>query len=223
MWPVFRSDRTSTSQLQISVVGTAFFIDSNGTFASVAHILDRTGAGVSYEFRGLVPDAVHNPPLAIQEVARDDGSDIFIGKIQLAGTSPLSLSPDLAEVGRTVCISGYPLAEMSANAQGALDVSRVRRYFQPSFVLDRGAGQAKGETGILRTHTGFLVRDFGLFGMSGGPVFDIDGTVLGIQASVTAPRESKSADGRTISVENALAIGSNLVSDLIRSRNITLS
>ena len=78
---------------------------------------------------------------------------------------------------------------------------------------DNGAGK-------IRKHDGFLVRDVGLFGMSGGPVFDTRGVVVGMQGSVTPPRVSTHSSGRSISVENALAIRSNLILDLLKLQKI---
>jgi S1-C subfamily serine protease len=78
---------------------------------------------------------------------------------------------------------------------------------------DNGAGK-------IRAHDGFLVRDFGLFGMSGGPVFDKAGTVIGMQGSVTAPRVSEGAGGRKITVENAAVIRSGLILELLEKNHI---
>lgn len=59
-----------------------------------------------------------------------------------------------------------------------------------------------------------------MFGMSGGPVLDVDGRVAGMQGSVTEPRASKSAGGREIHVENALIIRSNLILAYLKTLNL---
>ena len=38
-----------------------------------------------------------------------------------------------------------------------------------------------------RLHDGFMMTEFSLFGMSGGPVVNVLGDVVGMQASVTHP------------------------------------
>ena len=181
-------------------------------------------AQTKYFYFGLLPENPENPQLEISELGRNDTNDIYIGKIDKKTPNYLGFSTKLVDIGRTVCIGGYPLATIVANPQGGIDVAGVRRYYQPSFVLDYGKMIATNPAGTARTHDGFLVRDFGLFGMSGGPVFDTRGVVLGVQASVTDPRQSISGDGkRTISVENAMAIRSNLIFDFIKDRKIRLN
>jgi hypothetical protein len=67
------------------------------------------------------------------------------------------------------------LATIATNSEGQLELGGVRRYFQPSFVLDSITADMDNGAGLIRKHDEFLVRDFGLFGMSGGPAFDAGG------------------------------------------------
>ncbi|OGH55394.1 MAG: hypothetical protein A2423_01160 [Candidatus Levybacteria bacterium RIFOXYC1_FULL_40_10] len=59
--------------------------------------------------------------------------------------------------------------------------------------------------------------------MSGGPIFDINGVVVGLQGSVTSPRESVSGDGRKISVENGMAIRTELILNVLKKNKIRYS
>ncbi len=220
MFPIFRVEQVNPTQQQVSVVGTGFFISANGNFVSVAHVFDNKNTTTKYFYFGRLPDNLENPPIEIEEIVRDDSNDIFIGRVKKKTPNFLILSKKIPDIGRTVCISGYPLAQLTSNAQGGLELGGVRRYFQPSFILDYAKAQSDNGKGVIRTHDGFLVRDFGLFGMSGGPVFDTSGTVLGIQGSVTSPRVSTGGNGRSISVENALTIKSALVLNFVKDRRI---
>lgn len=220
MFPIFRWEQASAQQVNIGVVGTGFFVNRKGYFVSVVHIFDNTNAQTSFRYWGRLPDKLENPPLVIEEIIRDDDHDIYIGKIKTRSPEYCYLAKKIPDIGKSVCISGYPLAQITINNQGGPELGGVRRYFQPSFVLDRAVVRSGGGTGIARTHDGFLVRDPGLFGMSGGAVFDARSKVVGIQGSVTQPRISTNALGRSISVENAMVIRSNFILDLLKKNKI---
>jgi S1-C subfamily serine protease len=218
MFPIFRWQQQG-NQAQVGVTGVGFFINSNGYFASVAHAFDNANQNTKFFFWGRLPEQLQNPRLEIQEIAKDDNLDVFIGKVDIKSSTYFRLSKNIPGEGRSICISGYPLAQISKNPQGGLELGGVRRYFQPSFVLDKIIINIDNGAGKIRKHDGFLIRDVGLFGMSGGPVFDKKGIVLGMQASVTNPRESKNA-GRTILVENAVAIRAGVIIDLLKEKHI---
>lgn len=220
MFPIFRKMQIPPSQIQVTVMGTGFFINSKGYFVSVAHLFDSANAQTSFEYRGKLPEMVHNPAQAIKEVVRDDAHDIFVGKVEIKTPVYFYIEKKQAEIGKSACISGYPLAEISFDQQSVLQCGAVRRYFQPSFILDNVTINCDNGSGKIRTHVGFLVRDFCLFGMSGGPVFDTAGKVIGIQGSVTQPRESIGGGGRKIIVENAVAIRSGLILELLKKHRI---
>ena len=160
MFPVFRRI-TNGQNLGIGVAGTAFFISSNGVFVTTAHIFDETNPQTQFVYHGRLPDNLQNPFLPIEELTRDDERDIFIGRVNLSETGFLQFASNPFEVGKTVCIAGYPLAQITINAGGGFELGGVRRYFQPSFILDFGGGPADNGTGLIRNHQGFLIRDFG--------------------------------------------------------------
>lgn len=220
MFPIFRWEQLSPQQANIGVVGTGFFINSQGYFVSVAHVFDTANDKTKFLYCGRLPENLHKPRLEITEACRNDELDIYVGRVDLKTPNYFYLSNTIIDIGKSVCVSGYPLAQISANSQGGLELGGVRRYFQPTFVLDKGIANSDNGQGKIRKHDGFLVRDVGLFGMSGGPVFDPQGVVMGMQGSVTQPRVSKNSSGRTISVENALVIRSNLILDVLREHKI---
>ncbi len=220
MFPIFRFDQLSPDKINIVVVGTGFFINSDGYIITVAHIFDGANSNTEFKYFGNLPENVINPSLNIQEIAKYNENDIFIGKIDIKSPGYFCLDKNMPKIGRSVCVCGYPLARIQNNPQGGLELGGVRRYFQPSFILDLANINADNGQGIIRKHDGFLIRDVGLFGMSGGPVFNAKGTVVGMQGSVTDPRESVNESGRTISVENAVAIHSNLILSFLRKQKI---
>ena len=219
MFPIFFVEEVGPGQTMLGSSGTGFFINSDGVFVSVAHIFDSNAENKKYVFYGFLPDNVINPYLEIQELRRDDVHDIFIGRVAMKTPDFLEISYKMPEIGKTICIAGYPLAEITLNTIGGFELSGVRRYYQPSFVLDYTSVNIDNGKGMIRTHNGFLVRDFGLYGMSGGPVFDITGKIYGIQGSVTRPRISTNGT-ESISVQNAVAIKTDLILGLLEANKI---
>ena len=171
MFPVFRWDQLAQNQVRVGVAGTGFFINSWGYFVSVAHIFDGANQNTKFQYAGKLPDNLQNPPLEITEVCQDDDADVYVGRVDLKTPTYFHLSKNIPNIGRSVCVSGYPLAQITTNQQGGLEFGGVRRYFQPTFILDKAVINSIGPN-RTRKHDGFLVRDVGLFGMSGGPVFN---------------------------------------------------
>jgi len=220
MFPLFRFEQINQTQVRVHVIGTGYFINRHGYFTTVAHVFDNPNPQTSFRFFGFLPENVHNPPLTVTEIARDDDHDICIGRLEIESPNYFYFSDKKPEVGKSICISGYPLAKIRNNAQGGLSLGGVRRYFQPSFVLDYAVISSDNGFGRIRTHDGFLMRDVGLFGMSGGPVFSTNGRVFGMQGSITKPRVSTGGTGRSISVENAIIIKSALILELFKNNGI---
>jgi hypothetical protein len=69
------------------------------------------------------------------------------------------------------------MAVLAISPDGRL-VGNVRRYWQPTFVIDATQAVIDG-----RTYDGYIVQDPCLLGMSGGPVFDVAGKVRGMAAA----------------------------------------
>ena len=112
MFPILRFVPVSPNGLNMAVLGTGFFINKKGVFVTVSHVFDNAPPNSEFKFGGRIPSEVRNPPIAIEEIARDDHHDVYIGRIRLKETLFLRLSRSLVPVGRSVCISGYPMAQV---------------------------------------------------------------------------------------------------------------
>jgi hypothetical protein len=112
----------------------------------------------------------------------------------------VEVSDELVRAGNSVCLSGYPMAALDIASQGSL-VGNIRRYWQPTFVIDATETVIDG-----RTYDGYIVQHACFPGMSGGPVFDTAGKVRGM-AAATLTRTIPPVPGESpIIVRNAIVI-----------------
>jgi hypothetical protein len=88
---------------------------------------------------------------------------------------------------------------LSISPQGGV-VGSVRRYWQPTFVVD-AIQVVIGN----KTYDGYIVQDSCLVGMSGGPVFDMEGKVRGL-AAATVARTVPDPGGNPTVVPNGVVI-----------------
>jgi S1-C subfamily serine protease len=199
IFPIFYAYENADGPF-ISVCGTAFFVDDNGLFVTGDHVMNSAPDGAGYYYFGNLPDELIQPPLEIERVASDPGRDLFLGRVVTRDhLRAVELSSQAVRPGDSVCLSGYPMAEVSVNTGGGF-VANVRRYWQPTFVID--ATQAVvGD----RVYDGYLVGHPCFSGMSGGPVFDVEGKVRGM-AAATVTRTEPDLNGGSIVVKNGIVL-----------------
>jgi S1-C subfamily serine protease len=212
IFPIFYTVAQGQST-QIGVSGTGFFIDDRGHFLTALHVITDCPPNAVIEYRGNIPDHIQNPPERITEIFRDPVRDIFLGKINLANTSPVAFILDRPKPGKAVCLCGYPLAQLSINPDGSLNVSAVRQYWQPTYVIDAVTVADMG-----KNYIGFMTQDTSLNGMSGGPVFDTDGIVHGIDTAFLQ-REIPQKDKPAIQVFNGIALENASIPDVFARVN----
>ena len=183
----------------ISVSGTGFFVDDSGLFVTVDHSMNCAPAGSTYYYYGNLPDQLTQPPVEIERVASDPGRDLYLGRVERDYLRAVELSAEAVRPGDAVCLSGYPLAEVSINAAGAF-VANARRYWQPTFVVDATQAEVDG-----RVYDGYLVGHPCFSGMSGGPVFDVEGRVRGL-AVATVTRTEPELSGEPLVLRNGIVL-----------------
>jgi S1-C subfamily serine protease len=198
IFPIFYAYEHADGPI-VSVSGTGFFVDDNGLFVTGDHIMNCAPAGAEYYYFGNLPDELIQPPLTIERVASDPGRDLFLGRVRRDHLRAVELSSEAVRPGDSVCLSGYPMAEVSVNAEGGF-VANARRYWQPTFVVD--ATQAVVDH---RVYDGYLVGHPCFPRMSGGPVFDVEGKVRGM-AAATVTRTEPVLDGEPIVVRNGIVL-----------------
>src|SRR3954462_1856323 len=198
IFPVFYAYEKD-DELVISVSGTGFFVDDNGLFVTGDHIMNCAPAGAEYYYFGNLPDELIQPPLEIERVASDPGRDLYLGRVRRNHLRAVELSSEAVRPGDSVCLSGYPMAEVSVNAEGGF-VANVRRYWQPTFVID----ETQAVVG-QRVYDGYIVGHPCFSGLSGGPVFDAGGKVQGM-AAATVTRTEPGLEGDPTIVKNGIVL-----------------
>jgi serine protease Do len=198
VFPIFYAYEHADGPI-VSVSGTGFFVDDDGLFVTADHIMNCAPAYAGYYYFGNLPDELIQPPLEIERVAHDPGRDLYLGRVGRDRLRGVDLSGDAVRPGESVCLAGYPMAEVSINANGGF-VANVRRYWQPTSVVDTTQAVV-GD----RVYDGYLVGHPCFSGMSGGPVFDVQGRVRGM-AAATVTRSEPDIDGDPIVVRNGIVL-----------------
>jgi len=183
----------------MGVSGTGFFVDDSGLFVTVHHIMNCAPAGSTYYYYGNVPDQLSQPAVEIEQIASDPAHDLYLGRVRRDSLQPVELAHEAVRPGDYVCLSGYPMAVLSLNAEGGF-VSNVRRYWQPTFVIDATQAVVSG-----RLFDGYIVDHPCFSGMSGGPVFDVEGKIRGM-AVASLTRTIPELDGDPTVVRNGIIL-----------------
>lgn len=174
IFPIFYVDPQSGL---VGVCGTGFFIDDGGVFLTSEHVMASRPSGSTLYYYGNPPDQVCAPALEFEHLASDPARDLYVGRVARDYLRPVDISDEPVRPGDSVCLSGYPMAVLDISREGGL-VGNVRRYWQPTFAIDATETVIDG-----RTYDGYIVQHPCFAGMSGGPVFDTDGTVRGMAAA----------------------------------------
>lgn len=200
----------------VGISGTAFFINDEGHFITSTQTAEDVPAGAKLLYAGNLPHTSLDHPLEIEEVHRNQLKFIYIGKVPKSHLPGLRFTKQLSGPGKSVCLSGYPLAELIINPDESVNLSNVRQYWKPTIVID--SIEAAINHG---TQAGFITEHSSLRGMTGGPAFDTEGTVCGIDIT-TYLREIPEPNGGKTYVRNGVIIGTIKIRDLIPD-NIPLS
>jgi len=213
IFPIFFEHRQG-NQVNIGIVGTGFFIDDKGTFLTACHVMDSGPDDARKLYVGNIPYRRINPPVEIEEIQRNNDRDIFIGRIERDYYEPLTLAEGGPPIGKTLCLCGYPLAEIRI-LRGRINTSNVRQYYQPTFVLDGAEVRIQDARGTVHNYTGFMTRDASYPGMSGGPVFDVDGIVWGMNVAHVSRNIPRPPNPNPIEVINGISIKTEILSQVI--------
>jgi S1-C subfamily serine protease len=198
IFPIFYAYEREDGPI-MGVSGTGFCVDDSGLFVTVDHSMNCAPAGATYYYYGNLPDQLIRPAVEIEWVASEPGRDLYLGRVGRGALRAVDLSGAAVRPGDAVCLAGYPMAEVSSKADGGV-VANVRRYWQPTFVIDATQAVVDG-----RGYDGYLVGHPCFSGMSGGPVFDVAGKVRGM-AVATLTRTMPELTGDPTVVRNGIVL-----------------
>ncbi len=207
IFPIFQFSPNS-----YGVLGTGFFISDQGHFLTASHVIRALPPNARLGYLGNVPHAgkLANRFEYISIIQNDPSKDLALGQIKQGALPPLKLSSSSASLGQSIVLCGYPLAMLKHHnavnptnkvVNTLLDVSNTRQYWQPTVLLD--SVPRKGF--MNKSFCSFLTQDASLNGMSGGPIFDLNGEVVGI-ASANLTRQIHRQNGIPLTIENGVGI-----------------
>ena len=198
IFPIF-FNQSDGNRCNVGVRGTGWFLDESGLILTADHVIANAPPGSKMYYYGKVPDEVCEPAVEIEQVARDPAHDLYLGRVCRDDLRPVEFSEEPVRPGDAVCLAGYPMPVLSMSPTGSV-VGSVRRYWQPTFVVDT--------TQVVigsRTYDGYIVEHSCLVGMSGGPVFDMRGKVRGM-AAATISRTVPDVSGNATTLPNGVVI-----------------
>ncbi len=191
-------------------LGTGFFIDEDGHFLTANHVIQALPQGANLAYLGNIPNNSFQSkkPMPIQVLAQDKRTDLALGRIDQERLPPLTMAEQEALIGQSISLCGYPLPHITSkkltnneNLVGVkLDVSQVRQYWQPTMKMDR----IKKNSFFKKPFDSLITQHPSLPGMSGGPIFDLNGNVVGVNtANATRQIQRKTIP---LQVENGIGI-----------------
>ena len=201
IFPIFSSGPQS-----MRVLGTGFFISSDGLFLTADHVIQANPKGYKLGHLGNIPFVKfkNKQPAEIEIIYRDPTKDLAMGKVNTDILPPLSFAKQAPNIGSSVGLCGYPFPNIQKNVNGVtglFDVSAVRQYWQPTILMD----YVKPGMLFNKKFESFLTQHSSLPGMSGGPVFNLDGDIVGIDLANYTRKVPRTKD-IVSQVENGIGI-----------------
>jgi S1-C subfamily serine protease len=200
----------------VGVSGTGFFVADDGLFLTSDHVMAAAPAGSTMYYYGKTPDQVC-PAVEIEHVASDPAQDLYLGRVARDYLQPVEVSAVPVRPGNSVCLSGYPMAVLAISPEGGL-VGNVRRYWQPTFVIDATQAVIDG-----RTYDGYIVQHSCLAGMSGGAVFDVEGKVRGMAPATLTRTIPPEPGGTPTVVSNGIVVDVEHIRGFLEASRSSLS
>ena len=180
-----------------TVTGTGFVVTEDGYILTNYHVVEAASKG-NYPITVMFYNGDNYPATIVGY--EDDGSDVAVLKINAEGLTPVTLGDsEQLQVGQTIFAVGNPLGE--------LDYTMTRGMVS---AMDREISTS-GDDGTINM---FQIDAAVNSGNSGGPVYNMEGEVIGIvTAKYSDTYEEMGIEGLgfAIPVNDAIAIANDLM------------
>jgi len=193
----------------VGIRGTAFFINDIGHFMTAIQVATAIPAGSKLMYAGNLPHSSIDRPVEIEEILQNELKYIYIGRVPKSQMKGVKFSSEISMAGSSVCMCGYPLTDLPLNPDDTVNLSTVRQYWQPTNIVDGIEAAINHDT-----QRGFITLHSSPNGMTGGPVFDREGLVLGIDIT-SFIREIPEPNGGKSFVRNGVIISTSNIRDLV--------
>jgi serine protease Do len=216
-------------QPAFGVLGTGFFIDDTGHFLTAKHVIDALPPKMQFGYAGNVPNSGRKGLgfHSIKVLAGDNDKDLALGKIEVDRLPPLKLAKEDAVIGESISLCGYPMPVIKPRSKVTdvngrkvinldLEITSVRQYWQPTIKLD------EIKQGLLynKKFNSFITQHPALPGMSGGPIFNMNGQVIGL-TSANYTRKVQRNPEIQIHVENGIGVNLEEINRFLQTRNLS--
>jgi S1-C subfamily serine protease len=217
VFPLLSIAERSAGEFAVTRHGTAFFVSSTGIAITAAHCAILSQPNSRFVYSGSLPHYNEEQFLSISVLAQDIVADLAILKVDMISNNYLKISNIIPSIGELVCPMGYPeFLVQTRHWQPEL----VRQHIEPTYVV--GRSNVAGD--VSNIGDGILLQRSSPPSMSGGPLLNLGGEVVGICVMTTSDIDLKfSNSDRQISVNFGVAAKTKRSIELLDALGVNMT
>lgn len=197
IFPIIWTRDEGGGNTTVGCAGTGCFVSNDGKGITAYHVVSEPDDGRKY----WLPPEGNGMTEEITWLSDAPDRDLASFQVHRKSTKPVTFASKAPVPGTSVCAIGFPLSQMRLGDRG-LDLTFVRPYLIQSMVMD---------TFLLKYPTGepypaVFTTDPFLPGMSGGPVVNMEGEVVGMARGISGRISSRGNVHNGVSIPNDMLI-----------------